>query len=103
MYSFYMLDKRFVIIVACILVTFYLSEWLVPESAMKHSVSFFLTIAVGVLVFWFTRSKMSAKEKETRTKLEQLKSEGQALSHEQEVNLTPNDFAFLKGNVLSMS
>lgn len=69
-----MLDKRFVIIVACILVTFYLSEWLVPESAMKHSVSFFLTIAVGVLVFWFTRSKMSAKEKETRTKLEQLKA-----------------------------
>jgi len=91
-----MLDKRFLIIAACILATFFLSEWLIPESEMKHSISFILTIAVGVLVFWLTRPKMSAKEKEIRAKIEQLKSEGQELSYEQEVDLTLNDFALLK-------
>lgn len=91
-----MLDKRFLIITVCILATFFLSEWLIPESGMKHSISFFMTIAVGVLTFWLTRPKMSAKETEIRTKIEQLKSEGQELSYEQEVDLTPSDLAVLK-------
>jgi hypothetical protein len=91
-----MFDRRSIIVYGCIVAAVFLSEWLVPESDIKHPISFALTIAAGVLAFWLTRFRLSAKEKQIKAKIEQLKSEGQELSYEQEVDLTPDDFVFLK-------
>lgn len=84
-------DKRFLIIMGFVLATFFLSEWLIPDSNMKHPISFALTVGMGVLVFWLTRTKMSAKEKEIRDKIDQLKSEGQELKLEQEADFNNHD------------
>lgn len=91
-----MLDRRSIIIYGCLLTTLFLSEWLIPQSDIKHPLSFALTITAGVLAFWFTRFKLSAKEKQIKAKIEQLKNEGRELYYEQEIDLTPDDFAFLK-------
>lgn len=86
-----MLDRRFLLIIVCVLATFFMSEWLIPNSDMKHPISFGLTIGVGVLAFWLTRTKMSAKEKEIRNKIDQLKNEGQDLKLEQEADFNDHD------------
>jgi hypothetical protein len=80
----------------CVLITLFLSEWFIPDSDMKHTISFTLTIGIGALAFWFTRTKMSVKEKEIRSKIDQLKSEGQALKYEQEVAMTADDLEILR-------
>lgn len=86
-----MLDKRFLLIIVCVLATFFMSEWLIPNSDMKHPISFGLTIGVGVLVFWLTQTKMSAREKEIRNKIEQLKNEKQELKLEHEADFNEHD------------
>jgi ASC-1-like (ASCH) protein len=90
-----MMDKRFLIIMGFVLATFFLSEWLIPDSDLKHPISFTLTVGIGALVFWLTRTKMSAKEKATRNKIEQLKNAGQELRLEQEANFNDQDLTIL--------
>lgn len=91
-----MLDKRALIISVCFVGAMALGFGFIPESGLKDTFVFILAFAVGALVFWITRDKMSPKEKEIRNKIDQLKNEGQDLKYEQEIALTPQDFEILR-------
>ncbi|MBL7873975.1 MAG: hypothetical protein JNM78_20350 [Cyclobacteriaceae bacterium] len=85
------LDKRSLFISACFVASIALGFVLIPESSIKGQLVFIISFAVGILLFWFTRPKISAQEKEIRTKIDQLKSKGQDLALEHEADFNEQD------------
>lgn len=91
-----MFDRRTLIISICSVGTMALTIAFIPDSEIKNIFVFTLTFAVGAFALWLTRTKISGKEKEIRSKIDRLKTEGQELKYEQETALTTHDLQTLR-------
>jgi membrane protein implicated in regulation of membrane protease activity len=90
------MDKKSILFAIGLVAIVGLSVTFIPESPDKDMIVSGVAAVYIIAYFFFFRKKTSEKEKEIKTKIEQLKSEGQALKYEQEVAMTTNDFAILR-------